>query len=386
MIAVARIGLAAVLFCELIFAPASASPCGEHTSMMTNFGDQKLWANELKPLQQLKLSETPNTRYLRILLRATSNDPNWNLVVRDRAGRPLQSIAGKSQPAGTTFWTDRLFVNDGAISLESDGAPNVKLAETIRYTVVLKSAENPYYSIQGAKESWVDVYAESSVSSFLRRKAESVGMFIGSDGDSINGSTLWTCSGFVVRSDSKVYFVTNDHCGHRTGALGGRWNAQVCTNSTVDFSWDGDAISRDYFCERVVVRSDTDDLAVLELRAKNEGEAPPKALPLKPLEDTSAPLAIIQHPASESKKVSRGCSALTTEVAEVSTIDLKRDFAHRCDTAAGSSGAPVLDEEGNVVGIHHLAFEKLSDGRCDRLNKAIRVERLITLLATVPTE
>jgi len=386
MTAPARIGIVSVLLCGLMFARASALPCGEHASMMTSFGDQKVWENALKSSQPVKLNETSNARYLRILLRASSNDTNWSLTIRDRSGRPLQSIAGKSHPAGTQFWTDRFFVGDGAVSLEAEGEPGIKIAETIQYTVVLKSAENTYYSIQGAKENWVDVYGESSVSTFLRRKAESVGMFIGSEGDSINGTTLWTCSGFMVRSDSKLYFVTNDHCGNSTGAVPGRWNAQVCPNSVVDFSWDNDAVSRDYLCHKVLVRSEFADLAVLELRAKNEDEAAPKALTLKPLEDTSAPLAIIQHPASEPKKIARGCTALTTEVAGVPTMNLERDFAHRCDTAAGSSGAPILDDAGNVVGIHHLGFEQLPADRCDRLNKAIRVEQLIALLSAIPAE
>jgi S1-C subfamily serine protease len=354
--------------------------------MMTSFGDQKIWQNALKSSERVKLTESQNTRYLRILLRASSDNANWSLTIRDRAGRPLQSIAGKSHPAGTQFWTDRFFVGDGALSLEAEGEPGIKLAETLQYTVVLKSAENTYYSIQGTKENWVDVYTESSVSTFLRRKAESVGMFVGSEGDSINGTALWTCSGFMVRSDSKLYFVTNDHCGNSTGAVSGRWNSQVCPNSVIDFSWDNDAVSRDYLCQKVLVRSETADLAVLELRPKNEGETAPKALVLKPPEDTSGPLAVIQHPASEPKKIARGCTALTTEVAGISTVNLARDYAHRCDTAAGSSGAPILDEEGNVVGIHHLGFEQLSAGRCDRLNKAIRVEQLIALISAIPAE
>jgi len=378
-----RLGATASLVSMLLLAHAFAEPCGDQPAVVTSFGEQKVWQNPIPSTKPVKLVESSNTRYLRILLRSSGSDQDWNLVIRDRAGRPLQSVSGKSYSQGSEFWTDRFFVNDGFISLEAEGKDTASVAETVRYTVVLRSAKNPYYSIQGAKENWVDVYGEASVTSFFRRRAESVGMFIGSDGDTINGTNLWTCTGFMVRNDKRLFFVTNDHCGNSTGLENGRWKEDVCPNSVIDFSWDNDAVSRDFLCEKVVARSPKTDLAVLEIRPKNPGEVAPKALPLKALQDTNASLAVIQHPASEPKKIAQGCTALTSQVTGISTINLSQDFAHRCDTAGGSSGAPILDESGDVVGIHHLGFEKTNDNKCDRLNKAVRVEELIALLKTI---
>jgi hypothetical protein len=49
------------------------------------------------------------------------------------------------------------------------------------------------------------------------------------------------------------------------------------------------------------------------------------------------------------------------------------DFTHNCDTEGGSSGAPIFTEQGALVGIHHLGFDKLSDGTCDKKNKGVHI-------------
>ena len=38
------------------------------------------------------------------------------------------------------------------------------------------------------------------------------------------------------------------------------------------------------------------------------------------------------------------------------------DFTHTCDTAGGSSGAPVFNLEGQLVGVHHFGFADDVDG------------------------
>jgi V8-like Glu-specific endopeptidase len=59
-------------------------------------------------------------------------------------------------------------------------------------------------------------------------------------------------------------------------------------------------------------------------------------------------LFIVHHPGGQPKKISRvGCFSGPDQTAEQGW------FLHQCDTIGGSSGSPVFDISGNVVGIHH---------------------------------
>jgi V8-like Glu-specific endopeptidase len=47
------------------------------------------------------------------------------------------------------------------------------------------------------------------------------------------------------------------------------------------------------------------------------------------------------------------------------------------DTEAGSSGAPVFDEEWNVVALHHRWVERDVDGTMEFRNQGQRIERVV---------
>lgn len=285
---------------------------------------------------------------------------------------------------GIPVWTDRLAAS--AVTLHTTGpSPTVPVVETLKYIAVPKDALRPYYSKQEAVPAWHDLYC-CNTPAYKREIGESVGMFIAQEGNAIDGVALWTCSGFVIANDPQVLFVTNHHCGDAVGDPGERWSNDVlCVNDvTVDFSWDGDTIGRQYKCEKVEARSPEDDLVVLRLVAIRP-EAPPPVLPIRSTRASEIPVWTVHHPAAESKKISREeCLAHTTSVFGVPTVNAHRDFAHRCDTEAGSSGAPMLDAEGAVVGIHHVGFETTGPLSCDKLNKAVHADRLLRLLAEKP--
>lgn len=69
------------------------------------------------------------------------------------------------------------------------------------------------------------------------------------------------------------------------------------------------------------------------------------------LPETREQLLVIHHPNALPKHVTRfQCVA---DAQPVQGVDLR----HLCDTVKGSSGAPVLSSEGNVIGLHYAGFD-----------------------------
>ena len=79
-------------------------------------------------------------------------------------------------------------------------------------------------------------------------------------------------------------------------------------------------------------------------------------------------LYVIQHPAGEAKQISDlDC---TVKDVPVNGYAPRLDFSHTCDTLGGSSGSPVFNEAGEVVGLHHLGMAPT--GSFVDVNRAVR--------------
>ncbi|WP_354120207.1 serine protease [Bradyrhizobium sp. LA6.12] len=347
--------------------------------MATEFGANTTWGKNLQPsAPSTALMLGKDIRWIRVAVKAETFGPKWTLTIRDAKGRPLQTLSSSFVAQDRPFWTDRLPTNELHFFLESaDPAAKVRLAE---YVAMSTTAKRPYYSIQGDKEVWVDLFESplETVDTLRRRKGDAVGMLVAHSGSNLNGFKVWSCSGFLIAGAPKMLFVTNDHCGGPWSAED-RWSSGICETAVIDFSWDGDQINREFGCRTVMIRDQANDLAILELTGA-QTDVPPMALVLRNKPLTEESIFIIHHPASLSKQISFNCKGITEAASAVGTVNLQSDFAHLCDTEGGSSGAPALDNDGLVVGVHHLGFQKDSHGKCDMLSKAVNVAKLIALL------
>lgn len=372
--------LVAVLFWAIACIPSRAEPCDSNTaSFAVEFGKFVSWERKFLNGSSKTVPLPPQgVRYARILFKQLPvAGAEWTITIRDGDGRPLQTIASDHADSNEPFWSRRLYAD--RLKVENETKSDRATVASLLLQVVLDSPI-PFYSIKGADPDWSDLYdpdddAGGIVENFWKREGESIGMFVTTAGNNLDGFSMWTCSGVLIADTPDLLFLTNDHCGGKSEP---RWTASTCRgNGFVDFSWDGDAVSRQHDCSKVVARSADLDVAVLRLN-RSESDAAPRPVRFASRVKPNEPLFLIHHPVADSKKLSRGCVPVTSNI--TGTLNLANDFGHQCDTDAGSSGAPVLSKDGDVVGIHHTGHEKSANGTCDRLNKAVRVENIIEFL------
>jgi hypothetical protein len=76
----------------------------------------------------------------------------------------------------------------------------------------------------------------------------------------------------------------------------------------------------------------------------------------------------VQQPGGQPKQISK--IKYTAKAVPVNGRASETDFTHTCDTVGSSSGSPVFNEAGQVVGLHHYGFG--SGGEWNE-NRAIRI-------------
>ena len=162
-----------------------------------------------------------------------------------------------------------------------------------------------------------------------------------------------TCTGFLIEPD---LLLTNQHCIH---------SQETCRTMSAVFGYQRDAAGRlamgpQRRCTNYEERYSSFDLDVTALRLSS----PPGPeygvieIPDDPA-DMAGPLMIIQHPGDMPKHVSLLDCEMTASPVSGRAPDT--DFTHTCDTASGSSGAPILNASGQLVGVHHYGFQEAPD-------------------------
>jgi hypothetical protein len=289
----------------------------------------------------------------------------WRLTVRDADNHLLANFSDEDFRIGNgSQWTG-ILPRGSEIVLEIDEASPVvvRIATVIVYP---RASDAHYFSTQQDQPNWTGLYREEPPKTgkvdapVAQRVGASVGMIVGGQPNALGGYTEWCCTGVMV---SKDVMMTNWHCGK--SATKAAWNANVCPNMVVDLARDDRAgVRQQYACAEVLEGDPNLDYALIRLKPVAGGSAYTGAPAYQSLA-TAAPVSpgavfSVHHAQCKAKLLSRGCSAELKSVANQAGTN---EFAHTCDTEAGSSGAPIFNNSGRLVGMHHRGF--LRNGVCE---------------------
>ncbi|GJE03747.1 DNA/RNA non-specific endonuclease [Methylobacterium isbiliense] len=92
-------------------------------------------------------------------------------------------------------------------------------------------------------------------------------------------------------------------------------------------------------------------------------------------------VSIIQHPGGEPKQIAiQASQIMALDQADVPEVDLDTFIHYSSDTEPGSSGAPVMNDQWQVVALHHKAVPKPQDKKDDPLefiaNEGVRISAI----------
>lgn len=189
----------------------------------------------------------------------------------------------------------------------------------------------------------------------------------------------FSCTGFLL---SENLVITNEHCLPRQ-------MTEDCDGLVVHFGYEtGTQRMEKYQCVEVVLKNYPLDYALLRISGNPGTEWGVLELNVSRELCQGEKLFVIQHPGGRPKQIAlQGCTVANSPVQgrqanprEDIPYTPPQDFCHTCDTEGGSSGSPVFDERGLVVGLHHYGFPPNAE---IRLNQAILFSEI---LASFPSE
>lgn len=335
----------------------------------------------------------PDTRYVMLRLKPVVVETDWQLTIRDGNDRVLQvlSPADFNNAVTAGVWTQRLAVDQANSTMGfvvdlrvREPTKKVKIEATAAIRMPAEGAgKKTRYSLQDPTAAkYASLYATGSDPH--RSWGDRVGMLAGRGLNAAAKKTTWCCSGIYL---GKNLFLTNWHCGAAIDPTGGAaWTAESCASTVVDLSWDEDAVGREFACESILASDEGLDYALLQLRPLAgrydiAGALLPLPVAMKKAQ-TGENLVVIHHPECKVKQITTQCSVVD-QIREswrpTLTQATQSEFTHRCDSEGGSSGAPMFNTAGVLIGLHHLGFENTAGG-CDKKNKAVHISTIITHL------
>ncbi len=174
----------------------------------------------------------------------------------------------------------------------------------------------------------------------------------------------YVCTGFLIDDDT---LVTNEHCVA---------DAETCASTKVIFGYTYDRLGQmpgkeQFECQSVEFVNEEFDVAVLKIFGSPGQKWGHVTVAGHDVVDKEH-LFVLQHPAGEPKQISEVECGVFSAKAPGRGDD--SDFAHTCDTLGGSSGSPVFNVLGEVVGLHH--WGRAPSGTYRNANRAVRISKI----------
>ena len=287
----------------------------------------------------------PDTNYLRLLIRIEGPPapPNASLYLFSELGQEF--IIPLAEMPEDGHWTGLIPNGQVTMALYTPDLLNDDTPVWIE-NLSIQQDDVLLYSVHGDLQLWP--IASPQVPQDVQALAGPVAYL-----SFFDAGIPRTCTGFLIEPD---LMLTNEHCIR---------SVETCRTMTAIFGYQRDAEDRlamgpQRRCTGYAAHQSSFDLDVTAVRLS----APPGAefgvvdIPDPPVEPTG-PLIIIQHPGDLPKHVSvLECAMIASPVSGRAP---NSDFTHTCDTAQGSSGAPILNAAGQLVGVHHFGFEEAPD-------------------------
>lgn len=321
---------------------------------------------------------------------------DWTLEFRDEGLRLLDRIDADDLAEGSSTWTGRFSARQASAHLIGASAEDrVRIEKAIVYR---DDGSGELFSILDGEPRWQSLHGddeEAGVTNLtLARTGDSVGMMVASGLNPQFQTESWCCSGVML---TPSLYLTNWHCGGNKGFSEIRyWDPNVNASVLIDLAWDGGARNRQYRSEEVVYTNRELDIALLRVvptRGGTGDDIGAIGVPIgsDPVQGQQA--VTVHHPLCQPKKATiRECRIDAVKVPGWNLPDGSAlgdsDFYHTCDTDTGSSGAPIFDASGKLIGLHHLGFgqPQLCEANPPRRNRAVRIEAILAdLEANAPT-
>jgi subtilisin family serine protease/V8-like Glu-specific endopeptidase len=360
----------------LLLLPGLAFPQTCNDTPRTEIGQRFQVALPFRSADRFIRIQRPGTRYLQARIQLEKPvDCRWRITLRDTDGHSVQVLENSDFKNSPSRWTSRVY--SSTLYFQFDDCPNGEQPQvSVReYIAMPEKAEHPYYSLQiDNQEQFKDLYSDA------------VPMDVKKLGDAVAFLTIswdretWACSGVMLTPE---LLLTNWHCGGPPEMNGDFfWNEQILKEMQIDFSWDGDTISWDYTPLKLMAKNKELDYALIQIESSSViGRALPAVISRSPLQD-GADIKIIHHPAGRIKQISSQCTLERHVYPGWQQANKNTEFTHLCDTESGSSGAPVFDSNGFLIGLHHLGFDRKKDcSAIDRKNKAVAINEILSDIA-----
>jgi V8-like Glu-specific endopeptidase len=300
----------------------------------------------------LKAADSP-TPWVRAHLSVADHDNGqWKIQVYDGSRELRETLSSDDFPDGQ-LWTVEIPGSLFSVDLVADRRVSVQAC------IDMISVKSSQAVLSGKALTAPDgkdrrVLVTTGVTGYSFRNPVAIIWFLKKDGTKTN------CSGFAITATDVM---TNYHCISAKSQL---------RNTEVWFSYEQ---GQQYTVRKVksfaVMPNQNLDYSILTI----DNPIPDSFVASVSTRDLlpGINLILMQHP-DGSKKLTAADGCVVKAMSAPDTVLPDSDFSHLCDASGGSSGAPIMDLNGVVVGLHHM--EQYDDDTKTYYNMAVKIKTL----------